>query len=97
MGNQSHPVEPGWQPEASHAWWWGNPPCEALTASAEAVLLSPEIAHPRVALGFASSGAVSDRRMAWRLRSRRGLRTGHRHRRVPQELGTPCDSTRKAA
>jgi hypothetical protein len=59
MGNQSHPVEPGRQPEASHAWWWGNPPCEALTASAEAVLLSPEIAHPRVALGFATSGAAS--------------------------------------
>ena len=29
VGNQSHPVEPGPQPEASPAWRWGNPRCEA--------------------------------------------------------------------
>ena len=28
-GNQSRPAEPGQQPEASLAWWRGDPPCEA--------------------------------------------------------------------
>ena len=28
-GNQSRPVEPDQQPEASLAWWVGNYPCEA--------------------------------------------------------------------
>ena len=28
-GNQSRPVEPDQQPEASLAWWVGNHPCEA--------------------------------------------------------------------
>ena len=27
--NESHPAELGQQPEASLAWWRGNPPCEA--------------------------------------------------------------------
>src|SRR5437870_5052189 len=29
VGNQSHPVEPSQQPEASLASWWGDPPGEA--------------------------------------------------------------------
>ena len=28
-GNQSRPAEPGQQPEASLAWWRGDPHCEA--------------------------------------------------------------------
>ncbi len=28
-GNQSRPVEPDQQPEASLAWWVGDHPCEA--------------------------------------------------------------------
>jgi len=28
-GYQSRLAKPGQQPEASLAWWWGDPPCEA--------------------------------------------------------------------
>lgn len=28
-GTQSCPAKIGHQPEASRAWWWGDPPCEA--------------------------------------------------------------------
>src|SRR5271157_3388487 len=42
-GNQSRPVEPDQQPEASLAWWVGDHPCEASTARSNAVRLSPEI------------------------------------------------------
>jgi hypothetical protein len=28
-GIESRPVEPGRQPEASLAWWWSDPRCEA--------------------------------------------------------------------
>jgi hypothetical protein len=42
-GNQSCPVELGQQPEARRASAGGNPAGEAKTASAQAVLSSPEI------------------------------------------------------
>ena len=52
------------------------------------------MSNPRVAFGVVMSGAASDHRRAWWLWSRRGPRTRQRHIRVPQELGTPCDSIR---
>jgi hypothetical protein len=56
---------------------------------------APRVPHPRVAFGFARPGAAPDHRMAWWPGSRRGPRTRSSRTRVPQELGTPCDSTRR--
>src|SRR5205823_5735825 len=55
-----------------------------------AVLLSPE-SFTRGEPSFLSArGPRRHTAKAWCVRSRRGRRTGHRHKRVPQELGTPC-------
>ena len=94
VGNQSHPAEPGPQPEVSRAWR----PARAVTKRRQRMPKpcdrAPRWPHPRVAFGVAKPGAAPVHRIeAWWPGSRRGPRTRHRHTRVPQELGTPCDST----
>jgi hypothetical protein len=54
--------------------------------------MEPREHHPRRAFVFNRTGAAPTHLMAWCRRSRRGRRTRQRHRRVPQELGTPGGS-----
>jgi hypothetical protein len=90
VGSQSHPVEPGQQPEASLASWRGGPVRRSVDRQCPSRAMEPRELYPRRASVFVSPGAASAHRHGLVCRSRRGRRTGQRHKRVPQELGTPC-------
>jgi hypothetical protein len=89
VGIQSHPVEPGQQPEASLA--WGG---VSRTAKRRQPASTPSI-EPREMLtrGEPSFSRTRGPRRhtvtAWCARSRRGQRTRHRRIEASQELGTP--------
>ena len=89
VGSQSHPVEPGQQPEASLAWGVAS-----RTAKRRQPASTPSI-EPREMLTSGES-SFSRRRGPCRHtdkagydRSRRGHRTRHRRSKAPQEPGTP--------
>jgi len=97
VGSQSHPVEPGKQPEASLA-----PAVVTQRTKRRQLVLRPCHGAPRLPYPRFSSRCSTKRGPRPTTTSlvfgyRRGLRTRHRHTRVPQEHGTPCDSTVFAA
>jgi hypothetical protein len=96
VGSQSHPADRSRQPEASLAWRWGDPPCEAETASANSPAIEPRNGFSRGSpRRLNGPGPRRLPAMAWGSRSRRGLRNGRKHNGVPQEPGRPALSSRK--
>jgi len=89
--NESRPEELGQHPEASLAWWRGDPPCEAWTVTPNAVRLSPEnIFLAGATVVYSSGGRAETPQWPGVYRSYRGPRTGRRDMRVAQEPERPC-------
>ena len=89
-GNQSRLVEPGEQPEASLAWGGVSRTAkrrQRVPMPCDRAPKLPFVESPRRTMCVGPCRAAV---LAWQRRSRRGPRAGRRHKRVPQELGTPC-------
>jgi len=89
VGTQSHPVEPGRQPEASLA----RRPAMAAAKRRQRLLRpcyrAPKLPHRGSPRRTMVRGPRRHTATAWCAWSCRGLRTGHRHTEIPQEPGTP--------
>jgi hypothetical protein len=95
VGNQSHPVKPSQQPEASLASWCGQPIGRSVDSQCQGRAIEPREYYPPEPPFLTARGQHRHSARARGARSSRGRRTGHRHTRVPQELGTPWSSPRE--
>ena len=72
----------------------GQPTRRSVDSQCSGRAIEPREHYPREPSSWTARGPRRHHRYGLVVRSRRGRRTRHRHIRVPQELGTPCDSSR---